>query len=212
MSIEESPTLNKRFIDRKLISIQEEFNFSMFLNVLEIENDLITCISRIFAFISPSTNIIKTKNLFDYDCSQYLSILNYTQITLRDLYQAIIFNLFSQKHDKNNYNYLKFIENKSFYNESFKKSFNIEVAILIKIVLQMTEKRQLEDFVNGDLKDLELVKKDLNKGLELWNEILNLLRYQEKKNIEYNPELNKLFTKADELLNHKFIELGILKT
>lgn len=72
----------------------------------------------------------------------------------------------------------------------------------------MKDAKQLLDFANNDSKELELIKKDLNRGVELWNKILFILQYQEKKG-DYNEDLNKLFMRADELLKMKFNELKI---
>ena len=186
-----------------------------FLNVLESAKDeekesLITCISRIFAFISPSTQYTKLKNVYDYDLSQYLAILQYQQNLLSDLWEAILFEVFISG-EKKEKNYLKFFfeDAKKKINKRFKRCFNIDLAIAVKLVLLMKDYKDLEAFCGGDVKVLVCLKKDFEKGVELWDEIVNLLKYQEKKGV-FNQELNGLFYKADELLKNKLKELKIL--
>ena len=76
----------------------------------------------------------------------------------------------------------------------------------MKKVLQMKSSSEFEDFV-GD--SLEKAKEDFKKGLELWVEIVNLVRYQAKKG-EFNEELHRLFESADEFLRRKFKELRVI--
>ena len=218
LSFEQSPLLNNRLVDNKLFSqdkIKEEFNLNTFLNVLENERDeekesLITCISRIFAFVTPSIQYNKLRNVYDYDLSQYLAILQYTQNLMNDLYESILFNLFVNG-EKKVKNYVKFFfdDAKKNLGKTFKNCYNIDIAIAIKMILQMKDMKEVEVFCNNDEKVLTALKHDLEKGMKLWIEIINLLKYQEKKGV-YNQELNKLFIKADELLQEKLKDLKIL--
>lgn len=117
--------------------VENEFNYTAFLSVLDPLNELpsIICISRIFAFVTPTTSIISAKNLYDYDSSQYLSLMNYMQWSLKDLYQVIVFNLYCQN-DRKNTGFLKTLleEGKEHLNKIFNNPFNIELSILVKIV------------------------------------------------------------------------------
>lgn len=218
ISFESSPRLNTRMIDKSLLSedkIKEEFNLNTFLNVLENERDyekesLITCISRIFAFITPSMQYAKLKNVYDYDLSQYLSIVQEIQSLLNELYESILFNIFiSCEKKEKNIGKIFFDDVKKKLNKSFKNYFNIDLAIAIKMVLQMKDSKDFESFCNNDDKVVAALKKDFGKGLQLWNEIICLLKYQENKGV-FNQELNGIFIKADELLKNKLKELKIL--
>lgn len=215
ISFETSPGLNNTkslFSDDK---IKEEFHLNTFLNVLEnLKNEeiesLITCISRIFSFIVPSIQYPKLKSIYDYDLSQYLSILLYTQNLLHESFQAIFFSIFItwEKKEKNFSKYF-FQEGKKILEKTFKNDFNIDIGIAIKLVLQMKDFHELEIFCNNDEKILTSLKQDFEKGLGLWNEVKRLLKYQEQKGV-FNAELNNLFMRADELLKAKFQELKII--
>ena len=269
LSIEESPRLKRRGREGgDKLEVREELAYSVFLNVLEAENDLIICVSRVFSFVAPSTGLVQTKKLFDYDCSQYLSILRYVQSGLGDLVAAVLVNLCCQKKYRSllpmllatsgqlssppssslpspsspsfpppNPSSSEFPPSSSFPGSTlnlpssapsspvlppntplppsfsslnflrlFKSPLNVEVGILVKKVLQMKSSSEFEDFA-GD--SLEKTKEDLKKGLELWGEIVNLVRYQEKKG-EFNEEVRRLFESADEFLRSKFKELRVI--
>lgn len=217
ISFESSPGLKNSLIDKTILSeekIKEEFNLNTFLNVLENLKDeekesLITCISRIFAFISPSIQYPKLKNVYDYDSSQYLSILQYTQNLLSETYQAIIFNIFiSGEKKEKNFMKLYFDDAKKNLSQTFKNVFHVDISIALKLVLQMKDAHEFESFCNNDGNIMNALKHDFDQGLKLWNEVINLLKYQEKKGV-FNSELNKLFMLADELLKTKFKELKI---
>lgn len=215
LSCESSPGLNSKLNLLGEDKIKEEFNLNTFLNVLENQRDeekesLITCISRIFAFVTPSTNYVKLRNVYDYDSSQYLAILSYTQNILSNLNEAIVFNVYVNGEKKNKgYSKVFFEEVKKSLAKTFKNCFQIDVAIAVKMVLQMKDCREVESFCNNDEKILGCLRSDFGRGVKLWDEIITLLKYQEKKEAS-NPELNKLFMLADGMLKNRLKELKIL--
>ena len=215
LSYESSPGLNSKLNLMGEDKIKEEFNLNTFLNVLENEKDeekesLITCISRIFAFVTPSANYVKLKNVYDYDSSQYLAILSYTQNILSNLHEAIVFNVYVNGEKKNKgYTKIFFEDVKKNLGKTFKTCFQIDLAIAVKMVLQMKDYREVEAFCNNDGKILASLRSDFGRGVKLWDEIITLLKYQEKKEAS-NPELNKLFMVADGMLKSRLKELKIL--
>ena len=215
LSYESSPGLNSKLNLMGEDKIKEEFNLNTFLNVLENEKDeekesLITCISRIFAFVTPSANYNKLKNVYDYDSSQYLAILSYTQNILSNLHEAIVFNVYVNGEKKNKgYTKIFFEDVKKNLGKTFKTCFQIDLAIAVKMVLQMKDYREVEAFCNNDGKILASLRSDFGRGVKLWDEIITLLKYQEKKEAS-NPELNKLFMVADGMLKSRLKELKIL--
>jgi len=214
LSYETSPGLNSRLNLAGEDKIKEEFNLNTFLNVLENEKDeekesLITCISRIFAFIAPSVSYNKLKNVYDYDSSQYLAILQYTQNVLNELYETILFNIYinGEKKEKN-FGKIFFDDVKKNLGKTFKSCFQIDLAVAVKLVLQMKDYKEVETFCGNDEKVMASLRGDFERGVKLWDEIIILLKYQEKKGV-FNQELNRLFISADELLKSKLKDLKI---
>ena len=164
------------------------------------QREYIVLISRVFSLINPveSTNV--NSDELDYDLSQYLSILNLIQTTLRLSFESIMVQSYYTFHEKRNLSaILRFTS-------PFRRTFSVGLGIAMKKLLQSKENLKEFKAKNSHLSDLE---NDIKKGYALWKSIMTLLEYQKSRN-HYNSQLNQIFTNANKFLVSKLKDLKII--
>ena len=201
----ESPSLPKELIPK-----DHEFNFSHFINLLDInlnenEKSQIIFISRVFSLISPSKSIencIEGFFYYDYDLSQYLCVLQNIQDIMFHTYESILLNMFLS-YPSNEKRPLKLFMSLKDY-KPFQKIINVNAGIFMKLILQNKVNIQ-----NMAIEDLNNIKADIKKGLNLWENLREVFNYLKKKG-EHNKTLMALFDNSDQFLKKKMKDLGFL--